>query len=425
MKIVACNKYFFLNGGTERYLATCLEELPRRGHTIAPFSVAYERNWPSPYAAYFMPPPGDPTQTHYRQIRLTPASFWSYAERSLYSFTANRALGRLLDALGGADIGYVLNVYNYMSPSVMRVFRARGIPAVVRFGDYNALCASYSFLRQGRPCLECGRGNFLRGLLHRCVKGSFAASALRAASMYLHRFLRLYENADAVVAPCAFMRARLIDGGFDAARIHVVPQPALPLPPLPPGEETPTGNYILYFGRLSPEKGLDTLVRAYLALDPAEDLILAGASFDGCGEALAALVPPDKRDKVRFPGFQEGQALARLAAGARLTVVPSRWYDNAPLAVLESALAGVPVLGAAIGGIPELIEPGVTGELFAPDDAADLAAKLGTMLADRPGLARMGRAAREMAGQRFGLERHFDALTALFEELRARRKPHA
>lgn len=421
MKIAICNKYFFLNGGTERYLATCLTELPRRGHQAVPFSVAYARNWPSPYAKYFLPPPGDPGQTHYRQIRLTPASLVRHLERSLYSFAANRALGRLLDAVGGADIGYVLNVYNYMSPSVLALFRARGIPTVVRFGDYNALCARYDFLRQGRPCLLCGRGNFLHGIVHRCVKGSLAASALRVGSMYLHRFLGLYERADAIIAPCAFMRDRLVDGGFAPDRVHVIPQPALPLPE---AGAVPKGDYILYFGRLSPEKGLDTLVRAYLALDPAEELVLAGASFEGCAEGLAALIPPEKRAKIRFAGFTEGAELTRLVAGAQLTVVPSRWYDNAPLSVLESALAGTPVLGAAIGGIPELIEPGVTGRLFAPDDAVDLADTLQAMLADRPGLLRMGQAAKTMAAERFGLTRHFDALTELFTHLRARGKRH-
>jgi glycosyltransferase involved in cell wall biosynthesis len=421
MKIVLCNKYFFVNGGTERYLASCLTELPKRGHETVPFSVSYARNWPSPYSGYFLPPPGDPDQTHYRQIHLTPTSFLRHVERSLYSFTANRALEKLLAAVGGADIGYVLNVYNYMSPSILRVFRSRGIPAVVRFGDYNALCANYTFLRQGKPCLLCGRGDFLHGIFHRCVKGSLAASTLRVASMYVHRFLRLYEGADAVIAPCAFMRERLIDGGFSAKRIHVIPQPALPLAETEP---TAKGDYILYFGRLSREKGLDTLIRAYCTLNPAEDLVLVGNSFDGCREELAALVPPEKEHKVRFLGFLEGAELSRLVSGARLTVVPSRWYDNAPLAVLESALAGTPVLAAAIGGIPELMEPGVTGMLFIPDDAANLAAKLGDMLANRQRLARMGEAAKRHAEERFSISRHFDTLTNLFTNLAFGRKQH-
>jgi glycosyltransferase involved in cell wall biosynthesis len=421
MKIVCCNKYFFLNGGTEQYLARCLTELPRRGYEAIPFSVAYARNWPSPYADYFLAPPGDPSQTHYRNVRLTPLSLIRHLERTFYSFAANRALARLLDAVGGADIGYVLNVYNYMSPSILREFRARGIPSVVRFGDYSPLCANYSFLRRDVPCTLCGRGNFLPGIRYRCVKGSLAASMVRVASMYLHRWLRLYEKADAIIAPCAFMRDRLILGGFPAGRIHHIPQPALPLTPVGPVAK---GDSILYFGRLSREKGLDTLIKAYLSLDPPEALLLAGKAFNGYGEELAALVPADKRNKIRFLGFVQGAELSRLVAGARLTVLPSRSYDNAPLAVLESGLAGTPVLGAAIGGIPELIVPGVTGELFRPDDVADLSAKLAAMLADTDRLARQGEAARQFAATHFSLSRHFDSLTGLFVEILDRRKTH-
>lgn len=418
MKIVLCNKYFFTNGGTERYLATCLTELPRRGWEAIPFSVAYARNWPSPYARYFLPPPGDPGQTHFRQIRPSPLALVRHAERAIYSFAANRALARLLDATDGADIGYVLNVYNYMSPSVLRLLRRRGIPTVVRFGDYNALCPCYTFLRDGKPCTLCGRGNFLHGLWHRCVKGSFAASALRVASMYVQRFLGLYQGADAVIAPCRFMADKLVEGGFDAKRLHVIAQPALPLPP--PAEPVAKDDTILYFGRLSREKGLDTLIAAYLNAQPKEDLVLAGASFDGCAEALASLIPPEARHKIRFVGFVEGPALTRLVRAARLTVVPSRWYDNAPLAVLESGLAGTPVLAAAIGGIPELIRPGETGQLFPPDDAAALADALTDLLADRPRLERLGQAAQRFAEEHFGLARHFDALTALFADLAAK-----
>lgn len=421
MRIILCNKYFFLNGGTERYLSACLEELPRRGYEAVPFSVAYARNWPSPYARYFMAPPGDPEQTHFRHIRPTPLALLRHVERMFYSFAANRALGRLLDAVGGADIGYVLNVYNYMSPSILREFRARGIPTVVRFGDYSPLCANYSFLRQNVPCTLCARGNFWHGIVHRCVKGSLAVSTLRVASMYLHRWLRLYEQADAIITPCAFMREKLLEGGFPAERLHHIPQPALPMVPVGPVEK---GNYILYFGRLSREKGLDTLIKAYLALNPTEDLLFAGKAFNGHGEELAALVPPEKQHKIRFLGFVGGADLTRLVAGARLTVVPSRSYDNAPLSLLESALVGTPVLGAAIGGIPELLQPGVTGELFRPGDVADLTAKLAAMLADRERLERMGAAGIRFTEEHFSLPRHFDTLTGLFTDLVARRKKH-
>lgn len=416
MRVVLCNKYFFLNGGTERYLRACLDSLPTRGVEAVPFSVSYAGSWESPYAPFFLPPPGRAEETHFHRLRPTPRSLLRLAGRSVYSFEANACLERLLDHIGGADIGFILNVYNYMSPSITRVFKRRGIPVVVRFGDYNALCASYTFLRDGRPCSLCARGNYLHGLRRRCVKGSFAASLLRTVGMYAQRALRLYLDAEAVIAPCEFMRERLLEGGFAPERTHVLRQPATAMADIAPA---PKGEYIVFFGRVSAEKGLDTLVEAIARRSPGVDLLIVGRSYDGCRERLEALAAEKGATRIRFVDFLDGEALARCVSGALLSVAPSRWWDNAPLAIYESFALGVPVLGANIGGIPEQIRPGVTGELFRPDSVEDLADKLTALLADRPRLARMGANALAFSRQELGLENHLDRLTALFSDVKA------
>lgn len=423
MRIVLCNKYFFLNGGTERYLQSLLRALPLQGHEAVPFSVAYAGSWPSEYARFFLPSPGREGATHYRDLRPGPLALLRHAERSLYSFEARRCLTRLLTHLGGADVGYLLNIYNYMSPSIVHGFRRRGIPVVLRLGDYHPLCANYTLLRENRPCTLCVAGSYRHGLVHRCVKGSLAASALRVCSMYLQRWLGLYTGVDAVIAPCSFMAGMLVRGGFPESRIHVVRQPAFST--LGEGELGPVSKQrsVVYFGRISREKGLDTLIEAYQRLDTDAPLFIVGRSYDGCVEELQALIRPEFRDRIRFPGFLQGRELAELVAGAQVSVVPSRWYDNAPLAVYESYLLGTPVLGAAIGGIPEQILPGETGLLFAPDDVEDLAARLGALLADPEGCAAMGRRARDYAREQLGLERHLEQLLGIFETLPHRGRP--
>ena len=419
MRVVVCNKYFFLNGGTERYLRTCLDSLPGRGVEAVPYSVAYAGSWESPYSRFFLPPPGRPEETHYNLLRPRPGTLLRLFGRSVYSREAQACLDRLLDHLGGADIGYVLSVYNYMSSSIVRSFRRRGIPVVVRFGDYNALCANYSLLRDGRPCRLCVRGNYLHGLRHRCVKGSLPATLLRTLGLYVQRGLRLFLDADAVVAPCGFMRDKLVEGGFAPERIRIIRQPATTIADIPP---PPKGEYIVSFGRVSPEKGLDTLVAAYQKLRPDVDLLIVGRSYAGCREQLQAMVHQDCAHRIRFLDFLAGEELARCVGGALLSVVPSRCYDNAPLSIYESYGLGVPVLAADIGGIPEQVLPGRTGELFVPDSADDLSRRLGEMLADRPRLARMGGEAQAFARAELGLDRHLDELTALFAELAASRR---
>ncbi len=417
MRILLCNKYFFLNGGVERYIQGILEALPQRGHEIVPFSVAYEGNWPSPYEEYFLPPPGAADVRYYKDIKPSFRSLLLHAERSVYSFAARRCLSRLLDHVQGADIGYLLNIYNYMSPSVVHTFRKRKIPVVVNFGDYHTLCANYTFLRDGRPCTLCRRGAYYNGVVHKCVKKSLSASGLRVFSMYVQRWLRLYLGADAFVVPCEFMRDQLIAGGFAQERIHINHWPAIPTMPLEAVRDTPKQDYILFFGRISREKGLDVLIDAYQRLRPGLRLVLAGRSYDGCEEELRAMVLPEMQNRIEFRGFLQGEDLARCIAAARLSVVPSRWYDNAPLAVYESYLLGTPVLAADIGGIPEQVRPGVTGELFAPDDPDDLARALESMLADDGKLERMGREARNYALHDVSMDRHLDDLLRLFNSL--------
>ena len=415
MKIIVCNKYFFLNGGTEKYLQELLLRLAAMGHEPVPFSVGYAGSWQSPYSRFFLPPPGPAEDIYYKNIRLSPANCLRYIDRSMYSIEARWRISRLLKATGGADIAYLLNIYNYMSPSIIHTFRQKGIPVVMRLGDYNLLCPSYLFLRNARPCTLCLKGAYLNGVRHRCVKESLPATALRVLSMYVHKWLRLYGLVDAFVVPCIFMRQQLIDGGFPSDRIHVLRSPAV-------SEAAPDGaqerRHILYFGRLSAEKGLDMLMHAYQQLGDAPGLILAGRSYDGEQERLEALVAPENRGRIRFAGFQKDRELAGLIGGALFTVVPSRWYDNAPLSVYESFLHATPVIAADIGGIPEQVTDGVTGKLFAPESVDGLRDGMLWMLSDRDRLARMGSAARDFVRQECGMDRHIGLLLDLFERVR-------
>ena len=417
MKIVLCNKYYFLNGGTERYLFEVSGGLSSAGHTAIPFSVAYAGNRPSPHSDYFLPPPGAADQSHFRNIRWTPASLLRHFDRVVYSFEARRRLSVLLDHAGGADIGYILNVYNYMSHSIIHTFHKRGIPVVMRLGDYHLLCPSYLLLRDGRPCTRCVSGNYLHGLRHRCVKGNVAASAARVLSMYLQRGLGLFRLVDAFVTPCRFMHSMLVRGGFPESRIHVIPTPAVKHKTTGPPVSS-KNPYILFFGRISVEKGLDNLIEAYQRLnEPEADLVLIGRGYDGEKERLEERVRPDFRDRIHFIDFLEGSELARWIAGALFSVVPSRCYDNAPAGINESLAQGIPVVAANIGGIPEQLEDGVTGKLFAPESVDALRDALKWMLSHRVILPLMGNAGRERVERRCSMSAHVQELTALFASL--------
>ncbi|MFH0994404.1 MAG: glycosyltransferase family 4 protein [Pseudomonadota bacterium] len=449
MKMIFCNKYFFLNGGTETYLYNIMNYLSARGHTTIPFSVRYAGTWPSAYQDYFLEPPGDPDQVHLSNIRFSPANILRFLDRSTYSVEARIKLGRLLKAVGGADIAYILNIYNYMSPSIFHTFKCHHIPVVMHIGDYNLLCPSYSLLRDGRPCTLCVQGQYYNGLKYRCVKNHPAASAVRVAAMYLHRLLGLYQLVDAIVVPCQFMKSKLIEGGFSEKKMHVLEYPVerrqrnrrnpgdrvghgrregekrreekihiLQYPverATEPDKAWHKKNYMVYFGRISYEKGLDTLIGAFQKLNPPTDLYIIGRSYDGEEERLKALIQPHVQNRIHFPGFQTGQALAKWIAEALFSVVPSRWYDNAPLSIYESFLNGTPVLASRIGGIPEQVQEGITGLLFEPDSCDDMVQKMDKMLSDKEKLVQMGIAGQSYVKDNLSIKDQMDSLMSLFE----------
>jgi glycosyltransferase involved in cell wall biosynthesis len=424
MNILLASKYFFPNGGTEIYLRILLDTLPALGHACVPFSVAYKDNWPSPYAKYFVPPPAVPDAPRLEQMRLTPALALRLLERSTYSFTANRYLRRLLDAVGPIDVAMALNIYTYLSPSIFHVLAKRGIPIVAQVGDYNMICPNYQLLRDDTPCQLCQKGAYYHAVRYRCVKHSLAASTARVAAMYVQRFLKLWDLVDLFLVPCHFMKKTLVGAGFRPDRLHVLPY-AIRVPVEEPS--LPKGNYILSFGRVSREKGIDILIRAYQLAAPGVDLVIVGRSYDNEQQRLQSLIAPAFRERIRFVGFQEGEALARWIGQALLCVVPSRWYDNAPLAISESLGHGTAVAGARLGGIPEQIDEGVDGVLFDPNDPTELAGKLVALLADKPGLARMGLAGRRKTLARHDPTSHATELVDIFSEvIRAKhRRRHA
>jgi len=390
--------------------------LSKWGTEPSPLALKYAQSWDSPYSVYFLEPPGDPRQTRLKDIKLTPLNGIRYLDRSIYSLEARQYLTRLLKAVGTIDVAYLLNIYNYMSPSIIHTLRRKGIPVVMQLADYNLLCPSYSFLRNGSPCTLCIRGNYFYGLRFRCTKSNYLASTVRTLGMYIQKWLRIYHLIDAFIVPCNFMKTKLIDGGFPAERIHLLRYPVVKRFAAAASPSTKK-NYVLYFGRISFEKGLDTLIRAYQRLASPPDLLLVGRDYDGEKERLKKIIRPEYSAHIKFLGFKDGLALSQLISEAQLSIVPSRWYDNAPISVYESFIHKTPVLAADIGGIPEQIRNGINGRLFAPDSVEDLAAAFQQMLADPARLKTMGQAGYDYVTGELSVEKHAVSLVNLFQGL--------
>jgi glycosyltransferase involved in cell wall biosynthesis len=287
--------------------------------------------------------------------------------------------------------------------------------------DYKLVCPVYTLLRAGRPCEAClGRMPWPL-LAHRCKNSSLAESAVLFAEAFVHRLGKSYARGVArFSAPSHFLKDKLVQGGFDPARIAFLPN-ALPLTPEqiaaayvpPPARETPE---LIWIGRMSAEKGLPTLLAALAACRRPLRLLLVG---DGPEEAAIRALAADLGlgERLRFLGRQPRSAIPRLLAEADGSVLPSEWYENAPLSLLESLALGRPVIASAMGGVPEILRDGQTGWLYPAGDREALRGVLEAWSASPQERRRRGEAAYEDARARYSPRLILDQTVELYESL--------
>jgi glycosyltransferase involved in cell wall biosynthesis len=403
MKILMVNNYLYRRGGAESVMLEEMAGLAERGHEVAAFSARHPQNEPSPLEHLF-PDVAD----------LQTRSLVEKVARG-YSVVANlavkRAFSRAIDVFR-PDLVHFHNIYGRLTPVVAEVAHERGVPSVLTAHDYKLVCPTYLRLSDGRPCTACSYRNPLPVFFRRCHKGSRVTSIVYGVEAAVNSWRGAYDGIDAIVCPSRFMQQALSDGGVGEMRLRLVPNSA---PLAAPARASAGGPpYLLFAGRLSREKGVACLIRALDGLDV--DLLIAGDGPEA--PALRQLAARTRQpSRIRFIGHCPRSTIVELHAGAFLVVVPSEWYENAPMSVLEAFAAGKPVVGAAIGGIPELVRPGETGTLFPPGDPARLQDALRGLLASPATVARMGENARQMVKDRFSPDVHLQELLKTYAEV--------
>jgi glycosyltransferase involved in cell wall biosynthesis len=411
IRLLLGNKFWFPKGGVETYLFELIEELPSLGYEVIPFAMRHERNRQSAYAEYFV----DEVDYHAPQALLSKLRI---ASRMLYSRHAAAQLTALLDR-HPADLAHLHNIYHQLSPSILPVLGERGIPVVMTLHDLKLACPNYKMRTGGQVCERCKTGGYHNAVVHRCVQDSAMASALCAFELYAHRRSGVYErHVSRFIVPSRFYLRKLRESGLPADRLVWVPSytDVRRYDPVYGG-----GDYYLYIGRLSDEKGLPTLVEAAAAV-PHATLVIAGEG--PLRSVLAARVEERKLSHVKVVGPKYGQELIDLVRHARFSVIPSEWYENCPRSCIESFASGTPVIGADIGGIPEMVDDGVNGLLFPSFDTDALRQRI-EYLWDRPSVvADMGRMARAKAEREYSTRAHLDRLLAVYEQAMGR-APHA
>ena len=403
-RLLAINNYFYRRGGAEAVFLDHMQLFAEAGWQVAPFAMQGDKNLPSEWDEYFV----SEIELGHQPGLVTKLN---HARKIIYSHEAQRNIAALIERFK-PQVAHAHNVYHHLSPAIFQTLKAAGVPTVMTAHDLKIACPAYTMLSNGTVCEKCKGGNITNVVLNRCAKGSLALSGLLLVETGVHRALGLYRNyLDRITVPSRFYLDKFVEWGWPREQlIHI---PNFVDPGFLGEEAREEGDYFLFAGRLSPEKGIHTLIEAVAVTG--QRLVVAGAGPD---EAMLRRRAVELGAAVEFVGHVSGPALRQLMGSARALVLPSEWYENAPVSVLETYGLGRPVIGAAIGGIPELVRDGETGLLARSGDVQSLAAALSRM--DGLGATRraqMGAAGKAWVSVEFSAHAYRARMTELYGEL--------
>lgn len=400
---LSINNYYYRRGGAETVFLEQNRLLEESGWRVVPFSMQHPQNLPSEWSAHFI------DEIEFGGAYTTLGKV-RRAVKVVYSLEARAKLGRLLDVVS-PDVCHAHNIYHHISPSILGLLKSRGVPVVMTLHDLKIACPAYNMLAHDGICERCKGGRLGNVVIQRCIKDSALLSSVVMIEAWLHRAIGSYQDCvSRFLVPSRFYVEKLAEWG--APRERMVHMPNFVDPAAYEARFEP-GRSFVYFGRVSKEKGVATLVRA-------ASLARASLRIVGTGPQLEEIRQLTERlgANVEFAGYLTGARLHEAVSAARAVILPSEWYENAPMSVLEAYALGKPVIGAAIGGIPELVQTGVTGTTFPSGDAEALAAEM-RRLVDAPDerIARMGRDAREWVLREFTARSYLARLVGVYRDL--------
>lgn len=353
MKILLINNFHYIKGGSEAVYFNMARMFTAAGHDVLFFSCTSDRNLEYGANNHFVTPNSE--------VNIAVG-----AMRYIYNGSAARALERLLSE-HKVDIAHIHLFWGGLSSSILGVLKRHKVPIVHTAHDYRMICPAYTLRRtDGTICDKCYGGNYLHCIANKCSKNSFIHSCLMSAEFFFRNwFIRPLKAIDALVFVSQFSYEQHLKAmPALAAKQTLVAHNAIEQLP-EDAISTTMGSYYLYFGRLSHEKGLTTLITAFNALPHLHLKIVGEGPMSQSLKQIAG-------KNIEFCGYQSGDTLRTTIRDSKAIVVPSEWYENNPMTIIEASMAGVPAIGARIGGIPEIIVEGKTGYIFTSKSVEEL-----------------------------------------------------
>ena len=355
MKILLSNKFYYRRGGDCIYMLNLEQLLKSHGHEVAVFAMDYPENLDSSWSKYF-------PQNMSKLMAFT---------RPFGSTEVKAKFNRLLNDFK-PDVVHLNNVHTQLSPVMAELAHKKGIKVVWTLHDYKLVCPRYDCLCDGKEICElCFNGDKTPCKTYKCMKGSTLASWIGYKEAMTWNRQRLENCTDVFICPSQFMADKMVQGGFCKEKMRTLCN-FIDVEKCRKADYD-KADYYCYVGRLSHEKGVRTLIEAANRL-PYKLKIIGGGPLEDELKAVAG-------KQIEFVGFKQWDEIKELVGKARFSVIPSEWYENNPLSVIEAQCLGTPVLGARIGGISELINEGETGMTFESRNADDLKVKIEQMFA--------------------------------------------
>lgn len=354
---------------------------------------------------------------HGHQVRLLEANnehirnFVARAQTALtavYSPSSKRRMAALISEFR-PDLVHVHNFFPILSPSIYYACNEAGVPVVQTLHNYRLICPSSILFREGHVCEDCLSKVFAwPGVLHGCYQGSHLGTAAVAMMAFVHRSLRTYEHrVQVVIALTEFARRKMIQGGFPAHKLVVKPG----FVAVDPGPGQGRGDYVLFVGRLSREKGVEVLLRAWETLGTRVSLRISGQGplADHVRQRQVAL------PGVEYLGYESRSEVTKLMQQARALIFPSLWYEGLPRTILESFAVGTPVIASRLGSMESIVEPMQSGLHFAPGDAADLVRQVDWMLEHPREWQLLRQHTRAVYEAKYSAERNYERLMEIYQ----------
>jgi glycosyltransferase involved in cell wall biosynthesis len=403
------NWTWYPSGGDWTYIDNVRKFYESKGHEVIPFSMKDDRNFKTPFDKYFV------SNVDYKNLNKhkNPITAARVLKNSLYSNQAKKNIKALLSE-NRIDLVHLNNIHHYLTPSsIVPEIKQHDIPIIWTVHDYSILCPNTTFISNDKVCERCKTEKYYNCIIHKCKKRSLLASSVAAMESYVNKWVNPYKYVDYFLCPSQFIADKFMEFGYDKRKLVKLYNPfdinSLEDITLEKREEK---KYIVYVGNILKVKGVFTLAAAVKGMDI--DLY-----FIGDGEAMTELkqfVNSNEITNIIFLGKKKKEEALSYVKGAEFVVVPSEWYENLPYSLVEALLLARPVLGARIGGIPELVIDNETGVLFESANKQDMIAKMDYMLSlSYEELTRLGENARKHAAALTNYKRFEDELSKVFE----------